>query len=93
MAMTKAELIDAVQVAGDFATKADAKCAVEAVFEAVEAALVNGEEVRVPGFGTFKTKERAARQGRNPQTGASLKIPARTVVSFKPAAALKESVN
>ena len=59
--------------------------AVEAVFEAVGEALANGEEVRISGFGTFTTKSRPARNGRNPQTGESLEIQASTAPAFKPA--------
>ena len=67
--------------------------AVDAVFEAVSEALANGEEVRVVGFGTFGTRNRPARTGRNPQTGESLSIPASTAPAFKPGKALKDAVN
>ena len=67
--------------------------AVDAVFEAVGEALANGEEVRIVGFGTFTTKSRPARTGRNPQTGESLSIPASTAPAFKPSKALKDAVN
>ena len=67
--------------------------AVDAVFEAVGEALANGEEVRIAGFGTFGTRNRPARTGRNPQTGESLSIPASTAPAFKPGKTLKDAVN
>ena len=67
--------------------------AVDAVFEALGEALANGEEVRIAGFGTFGTRNRPARTGRNPQTGESLSIPASTAPAFKPGKALKDAVN
>ena len=73
-------------------SKAVAKDAVEGVFEAIVEAMVNGEEVRLAGFGTFATKNRAARTGRNPQTGEVLSIPASKTPSFKAGKALKDAV-
>ena len=70
-----------------------AKNAVDAVFEAMGEALANGEEVRVAGFGTFGTRSRPARTGRNPRTGESLSIQASTAPVFKPGKALKDAVN
>ena len=67
--------------------------AVDAVFEAVGEALANGEEVRIVGFGTFTTKSRPARTGRNPRTGESLTIQAPTAPGFRPGKALKDAVN
>ena len=67
--------------------------AVDAVFEAVGEALANGEEVRIAGFGTFGTRIRPARTGRNPQTVESLSIPPSTAPAFKPGKALKDAVN
>ena len=90
--MNKGELIDAVAAATDD-TKAGAGRAVDAVIESITGALKKGDTVTLIGFGTFKTAKRAARTGRNPQTGAVLKIPARTVPSFKAGAALKSAVN
>ena len=80
--MNKGELIDAVAAATDD-TKAGAGRAVDAVIESITGALKKGDTVTLIGFGTFKTAKRAARTGRNSQTGAELKIPARTVPSFK----------
>lgn len=63
---------------------------VDAVFDTITANLKNGEQVAISGFGTFVTKSRAARDGRNPATGMTIKIPARTTMGFKPAAAMKD---
>ena len=90
--MNKGELIEAVAAATDD-TKAGAGRAVDAVVESITGALKKGDPVTLIGFGTFKTAKRAARIGRNPQTGAELKIPARTVPSFTAGAALKSAVN
>ena len=67
--------------------------AVDAVFEAVGEALAKDEEVRIVGFGTFGTRNRPARTGRNPRTGESLEIPASTAPTFKPGKTLRDSVN
>ena len=90
--MNKGELIEAVANATG-ATKADAGRAIDATVESITGALKKGDTVTLIGFGTFKTAKRAARTGRNPQTGAALQIPARTVPSFKAGAALKAAVN
>ena len=67
--------------------------AVDAVFGSVGEALGNGEEVRIVGFGTFTTKSRSARTGRNPRTGESLEIQASMAPAFKPGKVLKDAVN
>jgi len=67
--------------------------AVDALFDVISAALKSGDSITVPGFGVFSVKDRAARQGRNPQTGATIQIPAAKVVGFKPGRALKDAVN
>lgn len=90
--MNKGELIEAVASATG-ATKADAGRAIDATVDSITGALKKGDTVTLIGFGTFKTAKRAARTGRNPQTGAALQIPARTVPSFKAGAALKSAVN
>ncbi len=71
--------------------KKDAELAVNSVFESIEEALASGEKVQVIGFGTFETRSRSARSGRNPQTGETIEIPASTVPAFKPGNKLKES--
>lgn len=63
---------------------------VDAVFDTITANLKRGEQVAISGFGTFVTKTRVARDGRNPATGMTIKIPARTAAAFKPAAAMKD---
>lgn len=90
--MTKAELVDYVAEKADL-TKADAARALEAVMEGVTAGLKESGKVTLVGFGTFTAKEREAREGRNPQTGETVKIAARKAVTFKAGTALKESVN
>ena len=90
--MNKSELIDAVANSADL-PKAAAGRALDAVIEAVTGALKNGDSVSLVGFGTFAVKERAARTGRNPQTGAEIQIKAATVPSFKAGKALKDAVN
>ncbi len=90
--MNKAELIDAI--AGDAnLSKADAKRALEAVTSNVTKALKGGNKVALIGFGTFSISNRAARSGRNPQTGATIQIKAKKVAKFKAGAALAKAVN
>ncbi|OGC70202.1 DNA-binding protein HU [candidate division WWE3 bacterium RIFOXYC1_FULL_39_7] len=89
--MTKADLIARVaDVAG--MTKVDAAKAVDAVADVVTAALKKGEKVTWTGFGTYEVRSRAARTGRNPQTGAPLHIPATKTPAFKAGKSLKDSV-
>jgi DNA-binding protein HU-beta len=90
--MKKAELVEAIAEKTGL-TKADATRALEATFEVITKALKKGERVPVAGFGTFNVSKRKAREGRNPQTGETVKIPARKAVSFKAGTALKEAVN
>ncbi len=90
--MKKAELIEAVATKAGL-TKADAGRAVDALFEVVTKALKGGSKVPVIGFGTFAVSKRAAREGRNPRTGAPVKIAARKAVTFKAGSQLKEAVN
>ena len=73
-------------------SKAQAESAVDAVFSAIGEALASGESVVIPGFGTFTTKTRAARQGRNPRTGESLTIGASEAPSFKAGKTLRDAV-
>lgn len=73
-------------------TKAQAKAAVETVFKAVADAAVAGDETTIPGFGKFKVKESAEREGRNPATGATVTIAASKKLAFAPAKALKDSL-
>ena len=89
--MTKADLVDMVAKKVNLTNKA-AKEAVQAVFKAVEDALKKGDKVVVTGFGTFMVRSRAARTGRNPQTGAAINIPARKTPGFTAGKALKKAV-
>lgn len=90
--MNKAELIDAVAAAADI-TKAAAGAVIDAVTGAVTKALAKGDSVTLVGFGTFKASKRAARVGRNPQTGKELKIAATTVPRFTAGAGFKAAVS
>jgi len=90
--MKKVELVEAVAEATGL-TKADATRAIDATFAAITGALKTGDKVPLVGFGTFAVSERSAREGRNPQTGETVKIPARKAVTFKAGSALKETVN
>jgi DNA-binding protein HU-beta len=74
-------------------TKAQAGEAVDAVFDAITGSLKKGEEVRLVGFGTFAVSQRKASVGRNPATGAEIKIPASNQAKFKPGKGLKDAIN
>lgn len=89
--MKKADLIDAVQEALG-GSKSEATDAVAAVLDSIAAGVKKDENVQIPGFGTFLVSHRAARQGRNPQTGETIQIKASKSVRFKPAAAFKNSL-
>lgn len=86
--MNKSELIDAIAAGADI-SKAAAGRALDAMTASISEALKKGDQVTLIGFGTFAVKERAARTGRNPQTGAEISIPAAKVPGFKPGKALK----
>jgi DNA-binding protein HU-beta len=90
--MNKSELIDAIASRTDLSKAAAAK-AVNAYHEVVKTAIKDGNSVGVVGFGTFSAAERKARTGRNPRTGAVLKIKAAKVPKFKPGKALRDSIN
>ena len=90
--MNKTELIAAVAEKSGLSKK-DAAAAVESVIAAVSDSLVKGEKVQLVGFGTFEVKERAARTGKNPQTGAVVEIPASKAPACKAGKALKDAVN
>lgn len=89
--MNKTELVAAVATKADLSKK-DADAAVKAVIDAVTEALADGEKVALVGFGTFDVKKRAARTGKNPRTGETIKIAAAKVPTFKAGAALKDAV-
>ncbi len=90
--MNKSELIDAV-VKETGLTKKDTEATINSFMNVVSNALAKKDKVQLVGFGTFETRERAAREGRNPQTNETIKIPATTAPAFKPGKALKEKVN
>lgn len=89
--MNKSELISSVAETAELSKK-DATAAVEAVFGAIQDTLAQGDKVQVIGFGTFEVRERAARKGRNPQTGKEIEIAASKVPAFKAGKALKDAV-
>tara|TARA_B100000242_G_scaffold124953_1_gene88018 strand:- start:1907 stop:2185 length:279 start_codon:yes stop_codon:yes gene_type:complete len=89
--MNKSDLVDAVASRADM-SKAEAGRAVDAVLGSVGDALGNGDSVSLVGFGTFSVRHRAARMGRNPQTGAAMQISASKVPGFKAGKALKDKV-
>ncbi len=88
--MNKGDLIN--KVADVLNSKKEAQAAVDCVIESITEALAKNDSVTLVGFGTFKTAERKARKGRNPQTGEDIDIPARNVPKFVPGKALKDAV-
>ena len=90
--MNKSELVSAIAAESGL-TKADSKKALDAAIAAVSKALKEGDKVTLVGFGTFESRKRAARIGRNPQTGKELKIPAKTVPAFSAGKKFKTVVN
>lgn len=88
--MNKADLID--EVAEVTHTRAEAERAVDKVIDSIKGALAKGEGVLLVGLGSFNVRERAARAGRNPQTGATITIPAKKIPVFKAGKALKDAV-
>jgi len=87
--MTKAELVEEVARAAEL-NKRDAEVIVETVFDSIVSSLQNGEKVELRGFGSFRTRERGPRRGRNPKTGEPVDVPAKRVPYFKPGKELKE---
>jgi len=90
--MNKGDLIDAVADKAGI-TKGQATDAVAAVFGTIESCLKGGDKAAFVGFGTFQTSHRAARDGRNPRTGETIKIKAKTLVKFKAGKALSDAMN
>lgn len=90
--MNKAELVGSVAEKAGL-TKKDAEKAVTAVFESIENSLARGDKVSLVGFGTFEPRRRAARKGRNPQTGREIDIPASVLPVFRAGKTLKEAVS
>lgn len=90
--MTKAELVKNLKGKAGLATLAQAETAYDGLFAILAEALKKGDAVSISGFGSFKVVERAARKGRNPQTGEEIQIPASKAVKFTAGKALKESL-
>lgn len=90
--MTKADLVDQVTALGNL-TRRDGEVIVETLFESIVGALKGNDKVEVRGFGSFRTRQRKPRTGRNPKTGASVAVPAKRVPFFKPSKELRDLVN
>src|ERR1700761_2693637 len=90
--MTKADLVDQVTALGDL-TRRDGEVIVDTLFESVIGALKANDKVEVRGFGSFRTRQRNPRTGRNPKTGASVAVPAKRVPFFKPSKELRDLLN
>ena len=90
--MNKAELIDEIADSADL-SKASAGRALDAAIDTITKAMKKGDSVTIVGFGTFSVRKRAARNGRNPRTGETIKINAAKVPAFKPGKALKDTLN
>lgn len=90
--MTKADLVDHVVALGDL-TRRDGEIIVETLFESIIGALRADDKVEVRGFGSFRTRKRNSRTGRNPKTGAAVEVPAKRVPFFKPSKDLRDLVN
>ncbi|SFP19612.1 HU family DNA-binding protein [Salibacterium halotolerans] len=90
--MNKTDLINAVSEQADISKK-DASKAVDAVFDSITETLKKGDKIQLVGFGSFEVRERAARKGRNPQTGDEIEIPATKNPAFRPGKQLKDAVN
>jgi len=90
--MTKADLIEEVSRVVEM-TRKDSEVIVESIFESVVRALHSGDKIEIRGFGSFRTRERQARIGRNPKTGERVDVPAKRIPFFKPSKELKDLVN
>jgi integration host factor subunit beta len=91
--MTKSELVDMISNNHDQITRREAEIVVNTIFTAISDALGQGERVELRGFGSFSTKTRNPRVGRNPKTGDAVEVPAKVVPHFKPGKELREKVN
>lgn len=90
--MTKADLIEEISRVCEF-TRKESEVIVEAIFDSVVRALREGDKIEIRGFGSFRTRQRQARIGRNPKTGARVEVPAKRIPYFKPSKELKDLVN
>jgi integration host factor subunit beta len=90
--MTKADLVEEVTRATELPRK-ESEAAVETIFESIIAALQQDDKIEIRGFGSFRTRQRRGRTGRNPKTGAKVDVPAKKIPFFKPSKELKDYVN
>jgi len=90
--MTKADLIEEVSRVVEF-TRKESEVIVEAIFSSVVKSLKDGDKIEIRGFGSFRTRQRQSRVGRNPKTGARVEVPAKRIPYFKPSKELKDLVN
>jgi integration host factor subunit beta len=90
--MTKADLIDEVSRLAEL-TRKDSEVIVETIFDSVVRSLRAGDKIEIRGFGSFRTRQRKSRMGRNPKTGEKVEVPAKKIPFFKPSKELKDLVN
>ena len=90
--MTKADIAEKIQASTDLSKRESAEI-MEAVFSIMKSTLESGETLKISGFGSFIVKQKADRRGRNPQTGESITIEARRILSFKPSTILRQAIN
>jgi integration host factor subunit beta len=90
--MTKADLIEEVARVVEF-TRKESEVIVEAIFDSIVKSLKDNDKIEIRGFGSFRTRQRQARIGRNPKTGARVEVPAKRIPYFKPSKELKDLVN
>jgi integration host factor subunit beta len=90
--MTKADLIEEVAKIAEV-TRKDGEVIVETIFDSIVKSLRAGDKIEIRGFGSFRTRQRKPRTGRNPKTGAKVEVPAKTIPFFKPSKELKDMVN
>jgi integration host factor subunit beta len=90
--LTKADLVDKVTALGDL-TRRDGEIIVDVLFDSVIGALKSGDKIEIRGFGSFRTRQRNSRIGRNPKTGAKVDVPAKKVPFFKPSKELRDLIN
>ncbi|WP_027389388.1 integration host factor subunit beta [Chrysiogenes arsenatis] len=91
--MTKADLVEKICASVDSVSKKQAEAVVNSLFECIIDALEEGDKVELRGFGSFKTRERGPREGRNPKTGDKVSVPSKRVPYFKPGKELREKVD
>ena len=90
--MTKADLVEKIHATNGFSKKESADL-LETLFDIMKATLESGEKLKISGFGNFEIRQKADRRGRNPQTGETITIEARRVLTFKPSILLKQAIN